>query len=57
MHNIYWGININFTQGGKGISMFRTEEIMFAVNYFIFPRERDIEFDFFLYKLQGEDNI
>ena len=57
MHNIYLGININFTQGGKGISMFRTEEIMFAVNYLIFPRERDIEFDFFLYKLQGEDNI
>ena len=29
----------------------------FAVNYFIFPRERDIEFDFFLYKLQGENNF
>ena len=46
-------------RAGKVFQCFARRKLCsnFAVNYLIFPRERDIEFDFSLYKLQVENNM
>lgn len=56
VHNIYWGIHINFTWGRKGIS------VSCSGNYarsglFYFPKRTRLRINFFLHRLLRENKI